>query len=72
MTMDKQEITDEDLERFAAELARAIPDLDCPECCEQGWKYQYMEMSAEIYRDHLEWHCLMNAIIGHRQTKKSP
>lgn len=69
--MDHQEISPEDLERFAAELANAIPDLACPECCEQGWKYQYMEMSASFYRDQWEWHCLLNALIRYRRMKKA-
>ena len=70
MVMDKQEITQADLEQLAAAMAQAIPDLDCPECCEQGWKYQYVEMSAELFRDHWEWHCLMNAIVRYRHARK--
>lgn len=68
--MDHQEITDEDLERLAAAMAMAIPDLDCPECCEQGWKYRYVEMSAALYRDEWEWHCLFNAILRYRHAMK--
>ncbi|HYD60939.1 MAG TPA: hypothetical protein VEC35_11320 [Noviherbaspirillum sp.] len=60
--MENQEITLQDLERFAAELAQAIPDLDCPECCDAGWKYQYMETSAALYREEWEWHCLVVAM----------
>jgi hypothetical protein len=67
--MDHQEITTEDLERFATAMADAIPDLDCPDCCEQGWKYQYVEMSAAIYRDQWEWHCLLSAILRHRRAR---
>lgn len=68
--MDRKEITPEDLERFAAAMANAIPDIDCPDCCEQGWKYQYVEMSAALYRDEWEWHCLLNAILRYRRAKK--
>lgn len=67
--MDHQEITAEDLERFAAAMAHAIPDLDCPDCCEQGWKYQYVEMSAAFYRDQWEWHCLLGAILRYRRAR---
>ena len=69
--MDKQEITLEDLERFAAVMASAIPDLDCPECCEQGWKYVYMEKSAALFHDEWEWHCLALAIL-HRRVRRRP
>ena len=48
----------EELERLAYAMAQAIPDLDCPDCCECGWTYQYMEYSAQLYRDELEWACL--------------
>ena len=65
--MTPREITSEDLERFAAEMAKAIPGLDCPECCEQGWKYRYMERSAALYRDEWEWHCLALAILRCRR-----
>ena len=68
--MDHPEVTDEDLERLTAALAMAIPDLDCPECCEQGWKYRYVEMSAALYRDEWEWHCLFNAIVRYRHARK--
>ena len=60
--MENQEITLEDLERFAAVLAQAIPDLDCPECCDVGWKYQYMEKSAALFREEWEWRCLAVAV----------
>ena len=68
--MDKQEISLEELERFAAEMARAVPDLDCPECCEQGWKYRYVEMSATLFREEWEWHCLARVIEGYRTRKQ--
>ncbi|RZI44162.1 hypothetical protein EGT07_01660 [Herbaspirillum sp. HC18] len=68
--MEKQEITLEDLERFAEALAQAIPHLDCPEQCEQSWKYQYVEMSADLYREEWEWHCLASVIHAHHRKKK--
>ena len=64
--MDKQEITLEDLEQLAAAMARALPDLDCPECCERGWKYEYMEKSAALYQEEWEWHCLARALVHYR------
>lgn len=67
--MKPQDITLEDLERFAAAMANAIPDLDCPECCDQGWRYQYMEKSAALHQDEWEWHCLAIAIARRRNRQ---
>jgi len=69
--MEKQQITLEDLERFAWRMAQAIPDLDCPECCECGWKYQYMERSAALYREEWEWQCLAGAMYAYRKGKRT-
>ena len=60
----------EELERLAYAMARAIPDLDCPECCDCGWTYQYMEVSAQWYREEWEWACLANTLIYYRNKKK--
>ncbi|HYD94516.1 MAG TPA: hypothetical protein VEC01_04260 [Noviherbaspirillum sp.] len=70
--MEKPEITQEDLERYAERMARAISDLDCPECCEQGWKYQYVELSCALYREEWEWHCLAVALRSYRLRTKNP
>jgi len=69
--MEPKEITPEDLEQFAAALAKALPDLDCPECCDQGWRYQYMERSAALFQDEWEWHCLAHVIVRYRHTRQS-
>ena len=68
--MEKKEITLEDLERYAERMARAIPELSCPEQCEQGWKFQYVEMSAELYREEWEWHCFATTLQLYRNKKK--
>lgn len=68
--MNGQQITMEDLERLAFVMAQAIPDLDCPECCDCGFTYQYVERSAEIYREEWEWACLANLIIYHQANRK--
>ena len=67
--MDKQEITLEDLEQLAAAMARALPELDCPECCDQGWKYEYVEKSAALFQEEWEWHCLYHAILRYRRER---
>lgn len=67
--MEKHEITLQDLERMAAEMAAAIPELECPECCEQGWKYQYVELSARLYQDEWEW-ARLAAILLQRRSRQ--
>lgn len=69
--MEKREVTLEDLQQLAAALAQKIPDTDCPECCDRGVVYQYVERSAKLYNDEWEWACLSSAIIRHYRAKKS-
>ncbi|WP_334190817.1 hypothetical protein [Noviherbaspirillum sp.] len=70
--MDKHEITIEDLERLAEAMARHIPDLDCPECCDCGPVYQYMELSVGLYQEEWEWALLAHTIHLRRKTRPSP
>lgn len=69
--MGKQEITYEDLERLAAAMAHHMQDLDCPECCECGPAYHYLELSAEMYREEREWACLASVLVLMRQKRGS-
>lgn len=68
--MEKDEVTLEDLERMAAAMAAAIPELECPECCERGWKFEYIELSAQLYQDEHEWACLARALLQFRTRGK--
>jgi hypothetical protein len=68
--MDGQPITMEDLERLALAMAQALPDLDCPECCDCGVVYQYFERSAELYREEWEWACFANTLIRYQASRK--
>lgn len=68
--MDGQQITIEDLERMAYVMAQAIPELDCPECCDCGVVYQYVERSAQMYREEWEWACLANLLIHYRNSPR--
>jgi hypothetical protein len=52
-------------------MVQAMPDLDCPECCDCGWTYQYVELSAQLYRDELEWSCLSSTIVHYHIARKS-
>lgn len=68
--MATQKVELEQLEQMAALMAQAIPDLDCPECCEYGWKYQYIEHSAELYQEQYEWAVLFRVISLRRIQKR--
>lgn len=69
-TMDKDEISIEDLMRYTAAMVQAIPDLDCPECCECGWTYHYVERSAEVYREEMEWALLVQTMVVYSRRRK--
>jgi hypothetical protein len=69
--MEKREITEDVLERLAASMAQAIPDLECPERCDCGWVYRYVELSAEFYREEWEWACLAYAMVCCRAARTS-
>ncbi len=69
--MDAQ-ITQEDLERLAFAMAQAIPELDCPDCCECGDVYHYVERSAQLYREEWEWACLATLLLHCQKNKRQP
>jgi hypothetical protein len=68
--MEKQEITEEDLVRLANAMAQKLPELDCPECCDCGWAYQYVERSAQLYREEWEWACLSCVLVQYQVARK--
>lgn len=68
--MDRQEVTQEELERMALAMVQALPELDCPECCDCGVVYQYLERSAEVYREEWEWACLANTLIRYQSSRR--
>ena len=68
--MNGQEMAIEDLERMASVMAQAIAELDCPECCDCGIVYQYLERSAELYREEWEWACLANVLIHYQAARR--
>lgn len=67
--MENQEVTVEDVERYAAAMAQAIPDLTCPECCDCGAVYQYVESSAQLYREEWEWACFSRLLVQARKQR---
>ncbi|WP_151638403.1 hypothetical protein [Noviherbaspirillum aerium] len=68
--MDKDEVSIEDLMRYTEAMVQAIPDLDCPECCECGWTYHYVERSAEVFRDEMEWAVLVQTMVFYSRRRK--
>jgi hypothetical protein len=68
--MEKLEVTEEDLMRLAHAMAQKLPDLECPECCDCGWKYQYVELSARFYREEWEWACLSGVLVQYQLKKR--
>lgn len=64
---DRQEAGMEDLERMAARMAQAIPELECPEQCELGSAYYYVERCTVLYQDEYEWACLVRALLHYRR-----
>lgn len=75
MLMEGDSLTPEQraqLEQLAERMARGIPDLDCPECCDVGVVFQYMERSAGLYREEWEWACLSHTLVrvcGQRKAR---
>ena len=61
------EVQREDLERMVALMVALLPTLDCPECCDQGHRYKYVELSAAFYRDEWEVACLATALMQRRR-----
>lgn len=65
----RQEVSMDDLERMTAMMAQALADLDCQEQCECTGVYHYVERSAQLYQEELEWACLAQALIGYRRLR---
>jgi len=69
--MEKHEITMEDLEKMAASMAQALPDLECPERCIVDCRHKYVELSAALYRDEWEWSYFAAVLVHYREQRKS-
>jgi hypothetical protein len=65
--MDKQALTEKELEQLAYMMALALKDLDCPDCC--GPVHAFIEMGAQRYREEWEWACLVQ-LVQHRHKIK--
>ncbi|MDB5729603.1 MAG: hypothetical protein JWQ00_2808 [Noviherbaspirillum sp.] len=57
-----------DLEALAELMARAIPDLECPECC--GPVHEFIEVGARFYQEEWEWACLATVLVHSRRNRK--
>lgn len=61
-----------DLERLCEDMAKAIPDLDCPDCC--GPVYEFIENGAVVYWEELHWAYFCNCVVQrrHRHAPHDP
>lgn len=66
-TPETPEIPLEELQLLVAALVQLLPTLECPDCCDQGHRYQYLELSATLYRDEWEWAQLTSALLQHQR-----
>ena len=65
--MDKDSLTDKDLEQLAHLMALALKELDCPDCC--GPTHAFIEFGAQRYREEWEWACLVQVVHHVRRVK---
>jgi hypothetical protein len=49
-----------DLDRLAGQMAAALAQLDCPQCC--GPVYEFIEIGAVIHDEELEWACVVHVM----------
>jgi hypothetical protein len=70
MQNQREEVSMEDLERLAAMMAQAIPELECPECCEPTWVDVYVERSAQLYLEELEWGRFAAVLVQYSQQHR--
>jgi hypothetical protein len=68
--MEKQEISEAELMRLADAMAQKLPELDCPEHCDCGWRYQYIELSAQLYQEEWEWACFSAVLLQYQAGRK--
>lgn len=64
-------LSQKDLEEMVALMLQALPTLECAACCDLGYKYQYVELSAQLFREEWEWACFHFAILEHRQRRST-
>ena len=69
--MKESEITTEDLEQLAMKMAMAIPELDCPDCCECGVVFHYIEKSAKLYHEEWTWAFFTESMLYLRTKRRS-
>ena len=60
--MDQYQAIVIDLDQLAALMARALPDLECPECC--GPIHDFIERGAAVYQEEWEWACFVQVLLS--------
>lgn len=55
-----QEALEQELRQLAYQMAQALADLDCPDCCSP--LHAFIEHGCEVYREEWEWACLVQIV----------
>ena len=58
--MSKEQALEQQLRQLAYQMAQALADLDCPDCC--GPVHAFIEHGCEVYREEWEWACLVQVV----------
>ena len=61
----KQQALEQELRQLAYQMAQALADLDCPDCC--GPLHVFIEHGCEVYREEWEWACLVQ-VVHHKRV----
>lgn len=64
---DTQMVVVVDLDQLCAEMAKKLPEIDCPDCC--GPVYRFIEDGAALYLEELYWAHLCRC-IAHKRTNR--
>lgn len=68
--MNQTQVVVIDLDELCAAMARALPDLECPECC--GPIYECIENGSKIYLEELYWAYFFTCINTARLRRQKP
>jgi hypothetical protein len=66
--MDKYGVVVVDLEQLAALMAKALEDLECPDCC--GPIHEFIEIGVRVYQEEHEWACFAHAVLHAQRAKR--
>jgi methionyl-tRNA synthetase len=58
--LEEQRALEQELHRLAYQMAQALAELDCPDCC--GEVHAFIEHGCEVYREEREWACFVQLV----------